>query len=55
MSAVMMLKHAGHMEQGHRVEQAVLKVYADGKVRTGDLGGKASTHEFTQAVIGALA
>ena len=34
---------------------AVNKVYTEGKVRTGDLGGKAAMAEFTQAVIGALA
>ncbi|MBS1152005.1 MAG: putative isocitrate dehydrogenase, NAD-dependent, partial [Myxococcaceae bacterium] len=37
-----------------KIEQAVTRVYAQGEVRTGDLGGKATTAEFTQAIINAL-
>lgn len=33
------------------VQDAVLGVIADGKYRTGDLGGKAKTSEFTRAII----
>jgi isocitrate dehydrogenase (NAD+) len=55
MSAVMMLRHLDLMEQATRIEDAVRKVYTEGKVRTGDLGGKAGTKDFTQAVIGAFA
>jgi isocitrate dehydrogenase (NAD+) len=54
MSSVMMLDWLGHEALARKIERAVFKVYADGKVRTGDLGGKATTPEFTQAVIGAL-
>lgn len=32
-------------------QEAVLGVIADGKYRTGDLGGKAKTSEFTRAII----
>jgi len=46
MSAVMMLRHLGHMEQADRIQSSVLRVCADGKCMTIDLGGKASTEEF---------
>ncbi len=54
MSSVMMLDWLGLPAEARRIEHAVLKVYADGKVRTGDLGGTARTAEFTRAVIGEL-
>ncbi len=34
-----------------RIKKSVLKVYQDGKHITGDVGGKATTTEFTKAVI----
>ena len=49
-SAVMMLRHIGEITTAGRIEKALTKVYADAKVRTGDLGGKATTAEFTNAV-----
>jgi isocitrate dehydrogenase (NAD+) len=54
MSAVMMLRWLDLSSEASRVEKALQKVYSDGKVRTGDLGGKATTDEFTQAIIAAL-
>ena len=54
MSAVMMLDWLKMAPLARKIETAVFKVYAHGKVRTGDLGGKATTAEFTQAIIGAL-
>ena len=54
MSAVMMLDWLKLTPIARRIEAAVDKVYAEGKVRTGDLGGKANTVEFTQAIISAL-
>lgn len=54
MSAVAMLEWLGHEEQARRVESALLKVYGEGKVRTGDLSGSATTREFTDAIIAAL-
>ena len=53
-SAVMMLHHLGESEAGFKIERALLATYAAGNVRTGDLGGKATTAEFTQAIIDAL-
>jgi isocitrate dehydrogenase (NAD+) len=55
LSSVMMLRHADLPEHAKRVEAAVMKVYTDAKVRTKDLGGNATTADFTKAVIDALA
>lgn len=54
-SAVMMLRHLGEQEKAHRIGKAVLTVLSAGKTVTGDLGGKASTDEYTDAVIHAIA
>jgi isocitrate dehydrogenase (NAD+) len=53
-SAVMMLDHIGEQRAARRVEAAIARVLSEGKVRTGDLGGRASTSEYTQALIDAL-
>ena len=54
MSAILMLNHIGEAYTADRIEQALWKVYREGKHLTRDLGGKATTQEFTDAVIGAL-
>jgi isocitrate dehydrogenase (NAD+) len=54
MSAVMMLDWLGMRDESKRMQSAIEKVYTEGKVRTGDLGGKANTREFTDAIIAAL-
>jgi isocitrate dehydrogenase (NAD+) len=46
----MMLKHLGMQDVGRRIENATLKVIEEGKFRTGDLGGKATTTDFTKAI-----
>ncbi len=53
-SAVMMLHHVGEQAAAQRVEDALLAVYRAGRVRTPDLGGRATTHEFTDAVCAAV-
>jgi isocitrate dehydrogenase (NAD+) len=53
-SAVLMLAHLGENDASARLQKAIHKVYADGRHLTGDVGGKASTSEFTDAVIAAL-
>jgi isocitrate dehydrogenase (NAD+) len=53
-SAVLMLRHLGEREAAGRIEQALCRVYAEGKVRTRDLGGTATTTEFAEAVVGAF-
>jgi len=53
LSGAMMLEHLGESEAARRIEAAVDKVLAEGP-RTPDLGGHATTREFTDAVIRAL-
>jgi isocitrate dehydrogenase (NAD+) len=54
-SAVLMLSHLGEGEAATRLENAIRSVYAAGAPLTGDVGGKASTAQFTDAVIRAMA
>jgi len=54
MSAVMMLDFLEMGDAARRFESALAKVHAEGKARTGDLGGTATTRDFTDAVIAAL-
>jgi isocitrate dehydrogenase (NAD+) len=51
LSAAMMLDHVGENEKARRVQKAVDDVLLKDKVRTGDLGGKANTKQFTQAIV----
>ncbi len=50
-SAALMLAHLGEREASSRLERAVYEVYANRDHLTGDVGGNASTTEFTDAVI----
>jgi isocitrate dehydrogenase (NAD+) len=50
LSALMMLEHIGEAGQAGLIRQALMRVLEAGAVRTFDLGGKASTTEFTDAV-----
>jgi len=54
-SGVLMLAHLGEREAAARMQKAIQQVYAEGRHLTGDVGGKASTSEFTGAVIRAMA
>jgi len=54
MSAILMLRHVDEMEAAQRIEDALHRVYREGKLLTRDVGGTASTAEFTAAVIGAF-
>jgi isocitrate dehydrogenase (NAD+) len=54
MSAIMMLDHIGEADAARNIEQALHKVYREGKSLTRDVGGTASTSEFTNAVISLL-
>jgi len=53
-SGVLMLRHLGEDEAADRILQATFRVLEAGKVRTPDLGGKASTQEYADAVIAEL-
>ena len=54
MSAIMMLRHIGEGEGANRIEAALNKVLEKREKTTRDLGGKASTSEFTDAIIAEL-
>jgi isocitrate dehydrogenase (NAD+) len=54
LSGVMMLRHLGEAAAADRIEDAVRRVLGDGKVRTGDLGGTASTLQYADALIAAM-
>jgi len=49
-SACMMLRHLNLQPIADRIQSSALAVIREGKHRTGDLGGKASTSEYTDAV-----
>ncbi len=54
LSGVQMLRHLGQSAAADRTEKAIHRVYQEGRNLTGDVGGKASTEEFTAAIIDAL-
>jgi isocitrate dehydrogenase (NAD+) len=54
LSSIMMLRHMGLTEHASRIETAIFDTLAEGKALTGDLGGKAKTHEYAQAIISRL-
>jgi isocitrate dehydrogenase (NAD+) len=51
LTAAMMLDHVGERAKAKKMRDAIDAVLCEDKIRTGDLGGKASTKEFTQAII----
>ncbi|RFU28553.1 hypothetical protein B7463_g7773, partial [Scytalidium lignicola] len=55
LSSVMMLRHMELYDHASRVEKAIFNTLAEGKSLTGDLGGKAKTHEYADAIIKHLA
>jgi isocitrate dehydrogenase (NAD+) len=54
LSAAMMLDHVEHQDKAKRIRTAIDKVLREDNIRTGDLGGKATTREFTRAVVNRL-
>ena len=54
LSASLMLDHMGLPADAARLEAAVARVYREGRARTADQGGLATTKEFCQAVVTAL-
>lgn len=50
LAAKMMLDWLGEADKGRRVESAVAKVIAEGKVRTYDMGGSSTTLEMAEAI-----
>jgi isocitrate dehydrogenase (NAD+) len=54
MSAIMMLDHIGEDAAARSIRNALYRVYREGRTLTRDVGGTASTAEFTESVIRAL-
>jgi isocitrate dehydrogenase (NAD+) len=54
LAACMMLEHIGDTARADRIRNALQKTLNGSKSLTRDLGGTASTEEFTDAVIAAL-
>lgn len=51
LSAVLMLRYLSEREAADRIENAVRTVFARGEMRTGDLGGSATTGQFVDAML----
>jgi isocitrate dehydrogenase (NAD+) len=54
LSSVLMLIHLGEVAAATRLRSAIERVYAEQKHLPPDVGGNASTDEFTDAVIASL-
>jgi len=54
LSAILMLRHLGEDAAAERIMQAVAQILSDGRIRTRDLGGTASTREYAEAVCRSL-
>lgn len=50
-SAIMMLNYIGEAEASKNIEQALFKTLKEGEILTKDLGGNATTKEFTDKII----
>ena len=51
LAASMMLDHIDRSELAHQLRKAINQTLNEDQVRTGDLGGKASTKEFAQSIL----
>jgi len=54
LSAAMLLDHVEQLDAGNRLRTGVRAALASAESRTGDLGGKANTQQFTDAAIRAM-
>ncbi len=46
-----MMDYPGERDAGAKIENAVIAVLKEGKVRTPDLGGTSKTHELGDAIV----
>ncbi|KAK3172917.1 NAD-dependent isocitrate dehydrogenase [Lepraria neglecta] len=51
LSSIMMLQHMELYEHADKIQKAIFDTLAEGKYLTGDLGGKAKTHEYAKAIM----
>ncbi|HEY0254867.1 MAG TPA: isocitrate/isopropylmalate family dehydrogenase, partial [Kofleriaceae bacterium] len=54
LSSAMMLDHTDQRDAAERLRKGVYAALANPATRTGDLGGKANTAQFTDGVIAAI-
>ncbi len=54
-SAVMMLHHLGETDAANKIETSLIALYKETDVRTADLGGHATTTQFTEALCSRIA
>lgn len=50
-SGILMLEYMGENDAANNIKNALYKVFDEGKVKTSDLGGNASTDEFVEAIV----
>jgi isocitrate dehydrogenase (NAD+) len=55
LSAALMLRRMDQNDAADRIENAVRKVIGEGRAVTGDLGGKANTDQYAEALVAAMA
>jgi isocitrate dehydrogenase (NAD+) len=53
-SGILMLRHIGEREPAEKIENAMMRIFKEGEVRTRDIGGQAHTDEFAAAIIAAM-
>ncbi|MCJ1302889.1 NAD-dependent isocitrate dehydrogenase [Hypocenomyce scalaris] len=51
LASVMMLRYIRLDEYADKIQAAILDTILEGEILTGDLGGKAKTHEYVAAII----
>ena len=51
LAGAMMLNYLGEKEAAKKIEEAVVTVLVEGKIRTADLGGKATTSDMADAIV----
>ncbi|KAK5658930.1 hypothetical protein OQA88_1747 [Cercophora sp. LCS_1] len=54
LSGAMLLRHLGLDDHANRISNAIYDVIAQGKVRTRDMGGDATNHQFTRAILDSM-
>jgi isocitrate dehydrogenase (NAD+) len=50
-SSILMLRYLGERDAAEKIESSMFAVFADGNVRTRDIGGTSRTSEFADAII----
>ncbi|KAI9781955.1 MAG: isocitrate dehydrogenase (NAD(+)) idh1 [Geoglossum umbratile] len=51
LSGSMLLRHLGLDDHANRISKGIYDVIKEGRVRTRDMGGNSTTHDFTRAVL----